>query len=60
MYMRQTVRIELACGKTISAETYVVQPAYLNHLEKSDWDFAGFLRLGKENFQRHYRGYHAI
>jgi hypothetical protein len=32
----------------------------LDHLDQSDWDFADFLRRGKESFQKHYKGYESL
>ncbi len=60
MYARQRVQIELKDGGTLSAEAYVVQPAFLDRLDQSDWDFADFLRNGKARFQRHYKGYQSL
>jgi len=60
MYARQTVHIKLANGMMLFADAYVVQPAFLNALEEADWDFEGFLRHGKESFQKHYKGYQSM
>lgn len=60
MYERRLVRIELTDGATLRAAAYVVKPQFLDRLEPSEWDFAGFLRNGKANFQKHYKGYRAL
>jgi gamma-glutamylcyclotransferase (GGCT)/AIG2-like uncharacterized protein YtfP len=60
MYARRRVQIKLNDGSTLPAATYMVQPAFLGHLEQSDWDFADFLRNGKTSFQRHYKGYQSL
>jgi len=60
MYEKHFVTVELKDQTTLSAETYVIHPAYLNYLDQSDWDFDDFIRNGKESFQKHYKGYHLI
>jgi gamma-glutamylcyclotransferase (GGCT)/AIG2-like uncharacterized protein YtfP len=60
MYVRQTVQIQLANGMMLFANTYVVQPAFLDALEEVDWDFESFLRHGKESFQKYYKGYQSM
>ena len=60
MYKRQPVDIELNDGGMLYAETYVIQPAYLNRLDRSDWDFNDFITTGKASFQRHYKGYRSL
>jgi len=60
MYARQTVQIELNDGETVHAETYVVQLAFLDRLNQSDWDVADFLVSGKASFQKHYKGYRSL
>ena len=60
MYARQVVGVELKDGARLRAETYVVKPNFLDHLDETDWDFARFLRNGKAGFQRHYRGYQSF
>ena len=56
MYARQVVRIELIDGSDLFAATYVLEPEFRYRLESSGWDFAYFLRYGKVNFQRQYKG----
>jgi gamma-glutamylcyclotransferase (GGCT)/AIG2-like uncharacterized protein YtfP len=60
IYARRLVRIELNDGATLPAAAYVVKPQFLNHLEPSEWNFADFLRNGKANFQKKYKGYKAL
>ena len=60
MYARQPVQVELNDGETLLAETYVIQPAFLDRLSQSDWDFEEFLVRGKVSFQKHYRGYRSL
>lgn len=60
MYARQRVEIHLADGGTLSAMTYVVRPAFVDHLDPSEWDFEDFLRHGKASFQNHYTGYRSL
>ena len=60
MYIRQIVPVELSDGATLLAAAYVVQPQFTGHLEKTEWDFATFLRSGKTRFQRHYKGFQAL
>lgn len=55
MYARHSVQINLDSGVTMPADTYVIQPAYLDRLTTSDWNFSEFLRKHKESFQRDYR-----
>jgi gamma-glutamylcyclotransferase (GGCT)/AIG2-like uncharacterized protein YtfP len=60
MYERQTVQIQLAHGMMLFANTYVIQPAFLDTLEEIDWDFERFLCHGKEIFQKYYKGYQSM
>ena len=60
MYMRQCVKIELKQGTTLLAATYVVQPAFVDSLEVSEWRFEDFLRNGKALFRKTYRGYRQL
>ena len=60
MYARQTVQIQLPNGIMLSADTYVIQPVFLDVIEEVDWDFESFLRHGKESFQKHYKGYQSM
>ena len=49
--------IFLYISNVLAAE---IQSEFLEHLDPSDWDFAGFLRNGKTSFQRHYKGYRSL
>ena len=60
MYARWLVQIELYDGAILPAATYVVKPQFLVRLEPSEWNFADFLRNGKTNFQKNYKGYKAL
>ena len=60
MYERHHVTIELKDRSILSAETYIIHPAYLNRLAQSDWAFDEFLRSGKTSFQRNYKGYQSL
>jgi len=57
MYVRQSVKVELADGIVLPADTYVIQPAFIDFLETFDWNFEDFVHLDKESFQKHYKGY---
>ena len=60
MYERLHVVVELKDGRTLDAETYVIHPDFLDHLDQSDWDFDNFMRNGKSSFQKYYKGYHSL
>lgn len=60
MYARQRVVVEQNDGVVWPAETYVVRPEFRGHLDSSDWDFALFLRTGKDRFMKYYKGYQSI
>lgn len=60
MCARRLVQIELNDGATLPAATFVVKPQFLVRLEPSEWNFADFLRYGKANFQKNYKGYKAL
>ena len=57
MYERRLVQIGLMAGKRLFAGTYVVRPAFLDQLDRSDWDFSDFLHNDKASFQDHYKGF---
>lgn len=57
MYLRQSVRIELPDGATLSAETYLVRPQFRACLGHDEWSYAEFLRSGKAKFRDRYRAY---
>lgn len=56
MYARETVKVALASGAVLSAETYVVRAGFSDYLEETEWDFSAFLRDGKESFCKSYKG----
>lgn len=60
MYERHHVTVELNDRTTLSAETYVIHPVYLNRLDQFDWDLDEFIRNGKASFQKQYKGYHSL
>ena len=57
IYSRQSVQIRLPDEITVPAETYVVGPAFPNHLEETEWNFDNFLYYNKSGFNREYKGY---
>jgi gamma-glutamylcyclotransferase (GGCT)/AIG2-like uncharacterized protein YtfP len=60
MYERHTVGVRLGDGEHASAQTYVVRPRFRDRLSDVEWDFADFLRRGKERFQNGYEGYESL
>lgn len=60
MYSRELVRIAVNNEETINAATYVLKPAFKDHLDQSDWSFSDFLCNGKANFQKSYKGYQSL
>ncbi len=60
MYARRLVQVELADGALLPAGVYVVQPEFMDRLDRSDWDFADFIRNRKSSFQRTYKGFRSI
>jgi gamma-glutamylcyclotransferase (GGCT)/AIG2-like uncharacterized protein YtfP len=60
MYARRHVRIEMGDGMTLSAQAYVVKPEFMDRLEETEWEFSEFLRSGKAQFQRLYKGYRSL
>ena len=57
MYFRQQVQTELCDGEILIAETYVFRPKFDALLEQAEWDPDEFLKLEKEHFLLHYRGF---
>jgi gamma-glutamylcyclotransferase (GGCT)/AIG2-like uncharacterized protein YtfP len=57
MCVRETVRIALASGAALLAETYVMRAGFNDYLEETEWDFSAFLRDGKESFCKSYKRY---
>lgn len=60
MYARQSVSVRLRDGSSLLAATYLVRASFRNCLEASEWDFASFLRNGKQRFRRGYQGYQKL
>ena len=60
MYARETVRITLADGTSLVADTYVIRPQHRTLLLAEDWNFAAFLTHGKARFTRRYMGFSRI
>ena len=60
MYERRQVRIHTDEGATLSAETYVVRPSFMDRLETTAWSFEGFLEGGKNRFLHGYEGFQAL
>ena len=57
MYARETETVVLTEGSRLIVYTYVARPAFLDALDEADWDYAEFLRHGKDRFQAAYRGF---
>lgn len=60
MYLRRRVRVALADGAVLPAETYVVRPRFVARLAPDEWSLAEFLRSGKASFCSHYKGYRRL
>lgn len=60
MYTRRLVQVELKKSKPLFAATYVVHTSFLHFLEETEWDYTEFLRNGKNNFLRRYKGYQML
>ena len=60
MYLRRRVRVALADGDTLAAETYVVRPRFVARLAPHEWSLAEFLSSGKASFCRDYTGYRRL
>ncbi|PKO57250.1 MAG: gamma-glutamylcyclotransferase [Betaproteobacteria bacterium HGW-Betaproteobacteria-19] len=56
-YLRITVKVKLAEGGMLDADTYVFRPEHAALLLPGDWDYANFLRDGRQRFERRYVGY---
>lgn len=52
MYQRCTASVLLESGGTVTAETYVLKPAFAKQLAKVDWDFEKFLQCDKSQYLR--------
>ena len=60
MYRRDAIEVELASGRVAAAQTYVVRPEFAYRLSSKAWSAEKFLRAGKMQFQKHYRGFEAL
>jgi gamma-glutamylcyclotransferase (GGCT)/AIG2-like uncharacterized protein YtfP len=56
-YERQSLRVALAHGRDVCAETYVFRDAFAHLLTRGDWDFDTFLKSGKRGFVAGYAGF---
>lgn len=56
-YYRTHVRVQLADGQEISADTYVFKPEYAHLLVPGDWNFEQFISVGKRHFITAYPGF---
>lgn len=54
MYSRQSVEIRPSDETTLPAETYVLRPEFLHHVDGTEWDFDNFLIHHKRSFRRDY------
>jgi len=57
MYQRRQVLLVDAHSQVIEACAYVIRPQYEHHLLHEEWSFEDFLRHGKAQFERDYRGF---
>lgn len=60
MYARRQVCIALSDGTSLAAAAFIVKPEFMDRLESTEWDFSEFLRSGKTQFQKCYRGYRSL
>jgi gamma-glutamylcyclotransferase (GGCT)/AIG2-like uncharacterized protein YtfP len=60
MYAQQQVHITLSDGTLLAAAAFVVKPEFMDRLESTEWDFSEFLRCGKAQFQKCYKGYRSL
>jgi len=59
-YTRSTVIVLDARQRSIEADTYIFRPKYADLLLPGDWDYAAFLREGRQRFEQRYMGYQRI
>lgn len=50
IYSREKVQVALDDGVTMSAESYVIKPRFIKHLERVDWNEETFLRKHKQRY----------
>lgn len=60
MYKRQAVNVRLEDGSEVEAEAYVFRPEFVGRLATGEWNFAAFLREGKNRFTGLYLGFQKI
>ena len=56
-YDRISLRVELATGEQIQADTYVFKPEFYHRVDKSDWSVTEFENQGLTEFLQHYKGF---
>lgn len=56
-YRRTTVRVHVADGEEITADTYVFKPEIAHLLLPGDWSFEQFMQTGKRHFISAYPGF---
>lgn len=56
-YHRTTVRVHVADGQEIAADTYVFKPEFAHLLLPGDWSFEQFIKTGKRHFISAYPGF---
>jgi len=54
IYYRSPVKVTLADGSTLAAETYILRPEHLDRLGESEWSYAEFLATARERFELDY------
>jgi gamma-glutamylcyclotransferase (GGCT)/AIG2-like uncharacterized protein YtfP len=54
IYSRQPVTVQLADGRRLAAETYVLRDEYHWRLGQAAWSFEEFLKSGQARFTREY------
>jgi gamma-glutamylcyclotransferase (GGCT)/AIG2-like uncharacterized protein YtfP len=57
MYSREPVRVELTNGFSLEASAYVMKPDYYGSLLMEEWSFSEFLKTGKRDFLKKYKGF---
>lgn len=59
-YVRSAVSVMFTDGSTVEADTYLFRPEHAALLLPGDWDYARFLREGRQRFELRYLGYTRI
>lgn len=60
MYDRRLVGIRFADGSEAQSFCYVFRPEFRHRLTTTEWNYAAFLREGKQIFQNQYCGFQVI